>query len=298
MSPSNPQAIRMHAVSTANRDPLERIRRRLDSDEAPPRLVDMARDARVSPATLLRRFRQRYGLTPSAYVRARRERALRGHLRAGRDVTSAIYDAGFGAPSRVYESARATLGMTPAAYRRGAPELAIRYTTVASPLGALLVATTDRGICQVALGDDEARLVEALTAEFPRARCERVDAGADEWIGAVVARVAGELGLDRAGAAKAAAELPLDVRASAFQWRVWRELMRIPRGETRSYSEIAQALGQPRAVRAVASACASNRLALIVPCHRVIRADGSLGGYRWGIPRKAALLESEGAAAG
>jgi len=166
-------------------DSLELVRRRLEREEAPPRLSELAREARVSPATLLRQFRKRFGLTPAAYLRARRTHALRGHLRSSQDVTAAIYDAGFGAPSRVYESARATLGMTPAAYRRGAPELAIRYTTVDSPLGTLLVATTERGICKVALGDDARALEQELHAEFPKARTERVDAGKDEWIGAV-----------------------------------------------------------------------------------------------------------------
>ena len=283
----------MPLVNTVKQDSLEHVRRRLEREEAPPRLSELAREARVSPATLLRQFRKRYGLTPAAYLRARRTHALRGHLRSSPDVTAAIYDAGFGAPSRVYESAGATLGMTPAAYRRGAPELAIRYTTIDSPLGALLVATTERGICQVALGDDAARLEQALRAEFPRARCERVDEGRDEWIGAVVARVAGELGLRPKSAERSGDTIPMDVRASAFQWRVWQELMRIPRGETRSYTDIAKAVGRPSAVRAVARACASNRLALIVPCHRVIRSDGTLGGYRWGMPRKEALLGRE-----
>jgi len=288
------QLVNVALKQVVKQDSLEQLRRRLEREETPPRLSELAREARVSPATLLRQFRKRFGLTPAAYLRARRTHALRGHLRSSPDVTAAIYDAGFGAPSRVYESAGRTLGMTPAAYRRGAPELAIRYTTIASPLGALLVATTERGICQVALGDDAERLVEALHAEFPRARCERVDAGKDEWIGAVVARVARELGLPaKPGRGSNADEIPMDVRASAFQWRVWQELMRIPRGETRSYSEIAKAVGQPSAVRAVARACASNRLALIVPCHRVIRSDGTPGGYRWGLPRKQELLARE-----
>jgi len=275
-------------------DSLDRIRERLDADEPAPTLASMADELGVSPATLLRRFRARFGLTPAAYLRARRERALRGHLRAGRAVTDAIYDAGFGAPSRVYERSAATLGMTPSAYRSGAPSQAIRYTVIAAPLGRLLVATTERGICQVTLGDDEQELVAGLAREFPRARLERVDEGASEWIGAVVSAVAADLGLDRVRAGAPAGTLPpLDVQASAFQWRVWRELMRIPRGSTVSYGSLASQLGRPTAARAVARACASNRLALIVPCHRVIREDGTLGGYRWGMPRKATLLERE-----
>ena len=269
---------------------LDLVRSRIERDDPPPSLSELARDYGVSASQLLRRFRARHGLTPSELARARREESLRKTLKRAGDVTSAIYDAGFGAASRVYERAASTLGMTPAAFRRGAPAVAIRYTVIDSALGKLLVATTERGICAVTLGDSERALAAGLAAEFPRAELTRVDDGADEWIGAVASRVASELGFS----SNRQVELPpLDVRATAFQWKVWRELQKIPRGSTCSYADIARAIGRPRAVRAVASAIASNRLALIVPCHRVVRSDGTLGGYRWGVPRKTKALELE-----
>lgn len=272
---------------------LDQLRTRLERDPTPPRLSELASELGLSSSQLLRRFRERHGLTPAQLVRANRERHLRGALKRGRDVTTAIYDAGFGAASRVYENAASTLGMTPAAYRRGAPAVAIRYTVIDSALGKLLVATTSRGICAVTLGDDERALAAGLAAEFPRAELTRVDEGADEWIGRVAARVAAELGLSNRSI-----ELPpLDVQATAFQWKVWRELQRIPRGATCSYADIATRVGRPRAARAVARAIASNRLALIVPCHRVVRSDGTLGGYRWGVPRKEKALALEKAPA-
>lgn len=175
--------------------------------------------------------------------------------------------------------------------RSGGAGVAIRYAVVASPLGRLLVAVTGRGVCAVMLGDDEAGLERALGAEYPGAAAQRVDEGADEWLGRVVRQVSIPGGHE-------ARAVPLDVRGTAFQWRVWRELQRIPAGETRSYSDVARAVGRPTGVRAVARACASNRVAVLVPCHRVMREDGSLGGYRWGVARKARLLGVEGTLAG
>jgi AraC family transcriptional regulator of adaptative response/methylated-DNA-[protein]-cysteine methyltransferase len=176
---------------------------------------------------------------------------------------------------------------------RGGSGIAVRYTTLQTALGALLVAASERGICSVTLGDREASLVNGLREEFPQATIERVDAGRDEWLATMIARVGAEIGSGTAPDAN----VPVDIRATAFQWRVWQALQRIPPGETRSYTQIAQEIGAPRAVRAVASACARNRLAVVVPCHRVIRADGSLGGYRWGMARKRELLEREAKAA-
>lgn len=187
------------------------------------------------------------------------------------------------------EVARGAAGqrVTPAAYRRGGAGTAIRYTVVGSPLGRVLVAVTTRGVCAVSLGDDDATLERELRAEYPRATVERVDAG-DAWVASLVRGVATSL-----AGGTTAAEIPLDVRGTAFQWSVWHALLRIPAGETRSYRELARSIGRPTAARAVARACASNRAAVIVPCHRVVRDDGSLGGYRWGVERKARLLAAE-----
>ncbi len=268
--------------------------------DAPPRLVELARLVGMSASHLQRAFRKRYGLSPAEYAQSLRLKNLKSALRAAPRVTDAIYDAGYGSGSRVYEKTGQLLGMTPAAYRRGGAGVAIRYTTLQIPLGHLLVAASERGICAVTLGDSEANLAAGLRNEFTGATIERVDAGRDDWLAATINRVAADLGFgtdpefDKRATAPAP---PLDIRATAFQWRVWQALQRIPRGQTRSYSQIAAEIGAPRAVRAVASACARNRLAIVVPCHRVIREDGSLGGYRWGIERKRALLARETSAA-
>jgi AraC family transcriptional regulator of adaptative response/methylated-DNA-[protein]-cysteine methyltransferase len=276
-------------------DPVSAARELIARDpEQPPSLAALARAVGQSPSHLQRAFRARYGLSPKQYGDALRFGRLKQALKKGRDVTRAIYDAGFGSSSRVYENTARRIGMTPADYRRGGAGLEIRYTIAATPIGRMLVATTARGICAVTLGESDAALVRGLRAEFDGATLERVDAGADEWIDAVVVRVSAQLRLDSAGAGgDGLGPIPADVRATAFQWLVWEELMRIPLGETRSYADVARALGRPRAVRAVARACASNRLALVVPCHRVIREDGTLGGYRWGVARKQRLLDIE-----
>ncbi len=235
-----------------------------------------------------RQFKRVVGVTPAEYARARRAARLRNDLRSERTVSRAVYGAGYGSGSRVYEAQRAAgLGMTPATYRRGGEGMEIRYTVVDSAFGRLLVAVTERGICSVSLGDDEAELVRALRDEFPRARLDRVDDGADEWLAGTVASVADTVSkpID--------SRVRLDVRGTAFQWKVWRALQEIPAGETRSYSELARDIGSPTATRAVARACGANRLALVIPCHRVIREDGTLGGYKWGIERKKELLSAE-----
>jgi len=271
-------------------EPLEQARRLLDEADTAPSLDELASAVALSPTHLQRTFRRRFGMSPAEYHRSRRFGQFKAALREGAAVTDAVYDAGFGSGSRVYEHSNRLLGMTPASYRAGGAGASIRYTTTATPLGRLLVATTTRGICAVTLGEDDAALERRLVAEFPHAARERVDAGREEWLDAVIARIACELGWsDKA----APAMPPLDIAATAFQWRVWNALSRIPAGETRSYRALAEEMGTPKAARAVGNACGNNRLALIVPCHRVVREDGSLGGWRWGVERKRELLARE-----
>jgi len=256
----------------------------------PVRLAALAREAGLSPWYLQRTFKRITGLSPREYADSLRTGRLRSALRRESSVSRASYETGFGSSSRLYERAHILLGMTPGAYRQGGAGMEIRYTIVASPFGRLLVGVTARGVAAVLLGDQDAALVRDLTQQFPRARLERVDAGAEEWLGTLVAQVAQRIA--RPGQVSGDA-LPLDLAGTAFQWRVWQALLEIPPGETVSYQQLAQRLGKPRAVRAVASAVAANRAAVIVPCHRVIRSDGSLGGYRWGLPRKQELLDAE-----
>jgi AraC family transcriptional regulator of adaptative response/methylated-DNA-[protein]-cysteine methyltransferase len=199
-------------------------------------------------------------------------------------VTTALYEAGYGSASRVYERAADRLGMTPGTYRRGGRATTIRYTLTDCPLGRLLLAGTDRGVCAVYLGDADAPLEAELKGEFPAAGLRRDDEGLAGWAGVVRRHLEGQ---------QAHLELPLDVRATAFQWRVWQHLRTIPRGQTRTYREVAEALGQPTAARAVARACATNPVSVVIPCHRIVRGDGGLGGYRWGLARKKQLLERE-----
>ena len=268
---------------------VERVRDYIDRHaEEPLPLARLAREAGVSPAHLQRTFTRVVGLSPKQYQEQRRVGALKSALREGRTVSSATYEAGFATGRRVYETADDALGMTPGAYRRRGVGVTVHYTIVPVSLGLLLVAVTERGICGVSLGDSEESLVAALRAELPAAELVRASDARDRLVDAVVAHVEGEAHGD---------ELPLDVRATAFQWQVWRALQRIPEGATRTYQEIARELGQPSAARAVARACASNRVAILIPCHRVVRGDGGLGGYRWGVARKAALLAREGATA-
>lgn len=279
------------AIAMHRRDPLDRARELLDRSPEPPTLRELSTEVGLSAAYLQRSFRRRFGVSPAEYVRARRFAEFKSALREGASVTDAVYAAGFGSTSRVYEQTDRLLGMPPAHYRKGGEGIAIRYTTTRSPLGRVLVAATTRGICAVALGDDDATLLAGLRGEFPNARLTRVDAGRDEWLSVVLDRVAARL----TGKVDADATTlpPIDVAATAFQWRVWQALTRIPAGETRSYADIARAIGEPGAARAVGHACGANKLALIVPCHRVVRADGSPGGWRWGVARKQTLLERE-----
>ena len=268
-------------------DRLEQARTLLEHGE--PTLAQLGRAVGLSPAHLQRRFTARYGLSPAQYLRQRKLGTLKAQLREGSDVTRALYDAGYGSPSRVYEAGAAQLGMTPARYRDGAAGERIHWSLVDTALGQALVAATERGICMVELGADAQALQRKLREEFPRAQLERVDAGRDEFLAPRVRAVAERLaGRD--------SDVPLALVGTAFQKRVWDALMKIPRGQTRSYAQVAQAVGAPNAARAVASACARNKVAIVVPCHRVVRGDGSPGGYRWGLPLKQQLLDRERAA--
>lgn len=273
-------------------DPLERARDLLDRSPDPLPLHTLADAVGLSPAYLQRRFRHRFGVSPAEYARARRFAQLKTALRKGERVTDAVYAAGFGSSSRVYERTNQLLGMPPARYRNGGAGIAIRYTTARSPLGRVLVAATTRGICAVTVGDDDKTLLAELRKEFPHAGLTRVDAGRDEWLATVLERVAAEMS-GNAGVSSGHKLPPIDVTATAFQWRVWQALTRIPAGETRSYADVARAIGEPGAARAVGHACGSNKLAFIVPCHRVVRADGTPGGWCWGIARKQRLLKAE-----
>ncbi len=249
------------------------------------RLKDLAKATGVGKFTILRGFKRVLGVSPGEYGRAQRIAAFKARVREPKArVTDAIYDAGFGSSSRLYEGSDAALGMTPTALKNGGAGMRIRYAVGDSPLGVLVVAATDRGICSIAFGDSEEELIAELSATFPKAELKQMDRELEYAVTAIVA------GLKEHAAA---IELPMDVRATAFQQRVWRELQQIPRGQTRTYSQIAAAIGSPRSVRAVAGACGANPVAVVVPCHRVLGKDGSLTGYRWGVERKRALLDAE-----
>jgi AraC family transcriptional regulator of adaptative response/methylated-DNA-[protein]-cysteine methyltransferase len=251
--------------------------------DAPASLAVLSARTGVTAHRLLRAFQRVLGISPRQYRDARRLDRFKTELRTRRRVSPALYEAGYGSTSRVYERAHAQLGMTPATYGRGGVGTQISYTTAPCPLGRLLVARTARGICRVSLGTSVDELTASLRAEFPAAEIRRDQGLLATSVGAILGYLAGERALD----------LPLDVRATAFQRRVWEALRRIPYGRTRSYAQVARAIGHPTATRAVARACATNPAALVIPCHRVVRADGGLGGYRWGIERKRALLERE-----
>lgn len=275
-------------MHTTTPDALEQARELLDAGE--PTLAELSAAVGLSASHLQRRFRARFGLSPAEYLAQRKLGALKSALKDGRDVSAALYDAGYGSPSRVYETGAAKLGMTPARYRAGGGGEEIRWSIVDTALGQAMVATTARGICMVELGDDVDVLVRKLHIEFPHARLQQVDAGRDEFLAPRVRAVADVLAGKRA---RATGRIPVDLIGTAFQKRVWDALMKIPAGETRSYAELAASLDAPKAARAVASACAHNRVAIVVPCHRVIRGDGSLGGYRWGLALKQQLLGRE-----
>ena len=267
-------------------DPLAHACALLDAGE--PTLATLAAAVGLSPSHLQRRFRARYGLSPAEYLAQRKLGTLKAALREGSDVSAALYDAGYGSPSRVYEHGAARLGMTPARYRAGGAGEELRYSCIDTALGRALIAASARGICAVELGEDDAALAAGLAREFPKARLVAVDAGRDDWLAPRVQPIAEALAGRTGGEG-----VPIELRGTAFQTRVWEALMRIPPGETRSYAELADAVGLPSGARAVAGACARNRLAVLVPCHRIVRGDGAPGGYRWGLPRKRVLLERE-----
>ena len=242
----------------------------------------------VSPYQLQRTFKRITGITPRQYADACRLGRLKARLKERRTVTMSLLEAGYGSSSRLYEQAGSQLGMTPATYRRGGVNVRIGYTVVSCPLGRLLMAATERGVSAVYLGDDDGVLEAALAKEYPAAEIHRDDVRLRHWVEEIVNHLSNH---------HPHLDLPLDVQATAFQRRVWQELQAIPYGSTRSYREVAEALGRPSASRAVARACATNPVSIIVPCHRVVRGDGSLGGYRWGLNRKRDLLEQESRAA-
>ena len=269
---------------------LERARllidQRVAAGEPVPTLAQLARVVHMGATHLQRRFAAAYGLSPRAYAEAQRVAALKRGLRTGNGVADAIYGAGFGAASRVYEKADRWLGMTPADYRRGGEGLTLTVAIRRTPLGLTLVAESPRGIAALLFGESKAALLDELRSEFPAAQLKLDDKAGEQAFTALEAMLEGRP-LPRG--------LRLDLRGTPFQIRVWTALQAIPPGETRTYLEIAQALGMPKAARAVGSACANNIIGVLVPCHRALRSDGGLGGYRWGLPRKQKLLSGEGA---
>ncbi|UUX52077.1 bifunctional DNA-binding transcriptional regulator/O6-methylguanine-DNA methyltransferase Ada [Nisaea acidiphila] len=254
------------------------------AEETAPTLDALAAETGLSPYHLQRTFKAVTGVTPRQYWDARRLARLRQNLKSGEAVAPALYGAGYGSSSRLYEKARGQLGMTPATYGKGGKGAVIAFTTAASPLGPLLVAATEAGICFVSLGNEVSALETGLREEFPRAEIVRED----ETLGELTDRVLASLDGGTPDSA-----LPLDIQATAFQRQVWEALMAIPAGETRTYGELAEAIGKPGAARAVGRACGSNRVALVIPCHRAVGANGSLTGYRWGTERKRRLLDAE-----
>ncbi len=273
-SAANPQA-----------DLVRRVCRYIEKNlDAPLTLDVLGRELSLSPFHLQRTFKALAGITPRAYADACRLETLKRGLQRGDSVTRAMVDAGYSSTSRLYERTASQLGMGPSQYRKGGAGVAIRYAIVDSPFGKLLVAATARGVCAIRFGASRRELERVLHEEFPNARVERDD----EQMAASTAQVAEHL-----AGRRERIDLPLDIRATAFQRLVWEHLQSIPRGATESYSQVAAAIGRPTAVRAVARACASNPVALAIPCHRVVREDGADSGYRWGIERKRRLLEAE-----
>ena len=259
-------------------------RRILDHAEGVVTLPQLSKQVGLSPFHLQRLFKRATGLSPREYQSARRIQHVKHGLRKGDDVTTALYGAGFGSSSRLYEKAPQQLGMTPGEYKRGGAGANITFAIAPSPLGRLLAAATERGLCAVRFGENAADLERDLRTEFHAAQLHRDDAAMKQYVEPLLAVIRGE---------NTTIDLALDVRATAFQVKVWERLRQIPRGETRSYSDIARAIGNPDAVRAVARACATNPVALAVPCHRVVRNNGDLSGYRWGVERKQKLLQQE-----
>jgi len=252
--------------------------------DEPITLERLGKAFRQSPFHLQRRFKAALGITPREYADSCRLRLLKRNLQAGDNVTRAMYDAGYGSSSRLYEKTASQLGMTPDKYRRGAIAATVRYACADSPLGRMLIAATDRGVCSIQFARSDGELIEGLKREFPFAVCKADEGGLQAWIAALLLKMTGK---------ELNAALPLDIRATAFQRRVWTYLQSIPFGATQSYKQVAREIGQPSASRAVARACATNPVAVAIPCHRVVREDGNISGYRWGVERKRTLLELE-----
>lgn len=284
---------RCHPRRALTADPQIELVRRIchaidEHNEEPVTLKTLSTETGVSAHHLQRTFKDVMGITPRQYAETRRLQQFKSRIKGGASVTEAMYDAGYGSSRSLYEKSSARLGMTPATYGRGGRGMRIIYTIAGCSLGRVLVAATERGVCSVALGDSDAELTAALFAEYPNASIDSRDTAISPslnlWLSKVLEHLSGK---------SPRIDLPLDIQATAFQWRVWEELQQIPLGSTRSYQEIAKAIGKPKAVRAVASACAGNHVALVIPCHRVIRENKELGGYRWGLDRKRELLETE-----
>jgi AraC family transcriptional regulator of adaptative response/methylated-DNA-[protein]-cysteine methyltransferase len=272
------------STSNPNADLVEKVCRYIDAHpDGPATLEALSRAIGLSPFHLQRTFKALTGITPRAYADSRRLQALKAGLRDGHSVTRSLYDAGYGSSSRLYEGASSKLGMTPARYGKQGSGVAIHYAIAKTPIGRMLLAATSQGICSVQFGESEGMLESELRREYPRAEIARSDKGLAKWVRAIQGRIRGE---DRKA-------LPLDIQATAFQRLVWEQLRAIPYGDTRSYSEIAKKIGRPKAARAVARACASNPVAVAIPCHRVVRENGDPGGYRWGMRRKQNLLALE-----
>ena len=274
-----------HASAEATVARIAAACRRIEGATEPPSLAELATQVGLSTFHFHRLFKAATGLTPKQYADAHHAGRVRDALsRADARVTDAIFDAGFNATGRFYEQAGAVLGMTPRQYRAGGVDARIAFAIAQTSLGALLVARSARGVCAISLGDDPDALLRELQDRFPRAELVGGDPGFERLVAQVVGLIA-QPGIGH--------DLPLDVRGTAFQQRVWQALRRIPPGQTASYADIAARIGSPKAVRTVAQACASNTLAVAIPCHRVVRSDGALSGYRWGVARKRALLERE-----
>jgi AraC family transcriptional regulator, regulatory protein of adaptative response / methylated-DNA-[protein]-cysteine methyltransferase len=272
------------SMAAANSAKVAELCRYIETADQAPTLEQLARRSGISPFHLHRLFKAVTGLTPKAYASAHRAKRLQQELRRGGTITNAIYDAGYGSSGRFYEEAGQLLGMTPTRYRSGGADTEILFAVGQCSLGSILVARSARGLCSIMMGDDPEALTRELHDRFPRARLVGGDAQFEQWVAQVIGLVEHpRLGLD----------LPLDVQGTAFQRRVWQALRKIPVGRTVSYSDIARRIGAPKSVRAVAQAIAANKLAVAIPCHRVVHRDGTLSGYRWGVERKQALLDRE-----
>jgi AraC family transcriptional regulator, regulatory protein of adaptative response / methylated-DNA-[protein]-cysteine methyltransferase len=276
-----PKAIGGNGASAKIRSICRYIEQHLDE---PLTLAQLAAEFQQSPFHLQRTFKSVLGITPKAYADSCRMNLLKDNLRAGHSVTRSMYDAGYSSSSRLYERTASQLGMTPDKYRRGAIAAPIRYTCADSPLGRMLIAATDKGICAIQFANSDAELEQGLRHEFPFANRKRDEGAMQSWKKDLLSQMWGR---------KLNVSLPLDIQATAFQRRVWAQLQSIPFGETRSYAAVANAIGRPTATRAVARACATNPVAVAIPCHRVVKKNGGMGGYRWGVDRKKALLQSE-----